>query len=178
MGWNSVRLSCVAKCAMPQPTPSSAEQPDQHDSLDVVHVSTNSRSWAGRIFALSFTPLFLLYLTFAVPFLGMFPYLGVYTVISADCPKGGSGGMPKECLRNGVDIAGLSVTYGITGVFLGGIANPVLALSVVRALVPLRVLVPWLAIIVVSFVAWRVAKRRVRISQPRVHAPSPLGSNR
>ena len=119
-----------------------------HDTLNSSRLEAKA-SKAKLIFALSFYPLLVLYLVFACPILGNIVYMNLHDSIGAHCPSGNAA-RAVQCFYNGVDIGKLQYNYGI-GLLALGLINPILAFSVIDALVPRWPLLLWLVTIIGSF---------------------------
>ena len=113
--------------------------------------------WARRMFLVLAVPLVLLYAALATPGLGLHAFEWLAQHGLSGCARTFDGFIEGPCDLNGQDAAGIYGGY-VGSSFVGGVLNPLMALSAIRAVVPEALLYVWIGAAAVSG-AWTLIAR-------------------
>ena len=116
-----------------------------------------ANKWTKIGFWLALAPLLALYIALATPFgLIAFEYFAHDSL--AVCGRSTEGFLENPCIINGVDASKIQGFY-ILGVFILGIANPLIAFYAIQVIVPWYILIFWICTIMLLWIARRSSKR-------------------
>lgn len=113
---------------------------------------------ARQVFLVLAVPLALLYAALATPGVGRAAFEWLAQGGLSRCGRTMDGFIEGPCYLNGQDAAGIYGGYYGSS-FVGGLLDPLIALSAIRALVPEALLYVWIGAAVASGV-WMLAARR------------------
>jgi hypothetical protein len=122
--------------------------------------SLNHDRRARRVFLALALPLVLLYAALATPGLGLPAFEWLAQAGLSRCGRTIDGFIEGPCYLNGQDAAGIYGGYYGSS-FVGGLLDPLIALSAIRALVPEALLYVWIGAAVASGL-WALIAQRIR----------------
>jgi hypothetical protein len=123
-----------------------------------------------RVFLALAVPLVLVYAALAAPGLGLRAFEWLAQRGLSGCGRTADGFVEGPCYLNGQDAAGIYGGYYGSS-FVGGLLDPLIALSAIRALVPEALLYVWIGAALASG-AWALAVRRMWR-----RGPAPAGND-